>query len=59
MAKAIASITLTKQSAIQSITRFYRYVDAMADAPAKPSTLNPGADWSTTEPTYVRGVTQI
>ena len=31
----------------------------MANAPEKPYTLEPGAEWSTTEPPYERGITQI
>lgn len=55
--KASATITLFDIVEIDSVTIYYLLQSSTSAAPAKPTTDNPGGNWSTTEPTYTEGST--
>lgn len=55
--KASANITLFDMVDIDSVTNYYLLQSSTANPPAKPTTDNPGGNWSTTEPTYTEGST--
>jgi hypothetical protein len=60
MAKAIGSITLMKQSAIQRITRYYKLASALASTPSLPAYNSiTSAGWSSTEPEFNMDTTQV
>ena len=56
MAKASATITVSLERDISSVTRYYKLQASTASAPAKPTTLTPSG-WTTTEPAYTEGST--
>lgn len=55
--KASSNITLYHVIDIASVTIYYLLQSSTANPPAKPTTDNPGGNWSTTEPTYTEGST--
>lgn len=55
--KASANITLFDMVDIDGVTNYYLLQSSTANPPAKPTTDNPGGNWSTTEPTYTEGST--
>ena len=55
--KASANITLFHMVDIDSTTIYYLLQSSTANPPAKPTTDNPGGNWTTTEPTYTEGST--
>lgn len=57
MAKAKAEITIFNIKDIKSVTRYYLLQSSTAAAPSKPTTITPGSNWKTTEPSYTDGST--
>lgn len=57
MAKAKAEITIFNVKDIKSVTRYYLLQSSTVSAPNKPTTINPGGNWKTTEPSYTIGST--
>lgn len=57
MAKAKAEITIFNVKDIKSVTRYYLLQSSTVSAPNKPTTINPGGNWKTTEPSYTSGST--
>lgn len=57
MAKAKAEITIFNVKDVKSVTRFYLLQSSTATAPSKPTTITPGGNWKTTEPSYTDGST--
>lgn len=55
--KAKAEITIFNVKDVKSVTRYYLLQSSTATAPAKPTTINPGGNWKTTEPSYTDGST--
>lgn len=55
--KASSNITLYHVIDVASVTIYYLLQSSTANPPAKPTTDNPGGNWSTTEPTYTEGST--
>lgn len=55
--KAKAEITIFNVKDVKSVTRYYLLQSSTATAPAKPTTINPGGNWKTTEPSYKDGST--
>lgn len=55
--KASSNITLYHVIDVVSVTIYYLLQSSTANPPAKPTTDNPGGNWSTTEPTYTEGST--
>ena len=55
--KASSNITLFHVIDIDSTTIYYLLQSSTANPPAKPTTDNPGGNWTTTEPTYTEGST--
>ena len=55
--KASATITLFDIVDIDGITIYYLLQSSTANPPSKPTTDNPGGNWTTSEPTYVEGST--
>ena len=58
MIKAKAEITIFNVKDVKSVTRYYLLQSSTVTAPAKPTTINPGGNWKTTEP-YIRMALQI
>lgn len=57
MIKAKAEITIFNVKDVKSVTRYYLLQSSTVTAPAKPTTINPGGNWKTTEPSYTDGST--
>ena len=55
--KAKAEITIFNIKDVKSVTRYYLLQSSTATAPPKPTTINPGSNWKTTEPSYTDGST--
>lgn len=55
--KAKAEITIFNVKDVKSVTRYYLLQSSTATAPPKPTTINPGSNWKTTEPSYTDGST--
>lgn len=55
--KASSTITIFHIIDIDSVTIYYLLQSSTANPPSKPTTDNPGGNWSTTEPTYTSGST--
>lgn len=55
--KASSNITLYHVIDVASVTIYYLLQSSTANPPAKPTTDNPGGNWTTTEPTYTEGST--
>jgi hypothetical protein len=55
--KAKAEITIFNVKDVKSVTRYYLLQSSTATAPTKPTTINPGGNWKTTEPSYTDGST--
>ena len=55
--KASSNITLYHVIDVASVTIYYLLQSSTANPPAKPTTDNPGGNWSTTEPPYTEGST--
>lgn len=55
--KASATITLFDIVDIDGITIYYLLQSSTANPPSKPTTDNPGGNWTTSEPKYVEGST--
>ena len=55
--KASSNITLYHVIDVASVTIYYLLQSSTANPPAKPTTDNPGGNWSTIEPTYTEGST--
>lgn len=55
--KASSNITLFHVIDIDSTTIYYLLQSSTANPPSKPTTDNPGGNWTTTEPTYTEGST--
>ena len=55
--KASSNITLFHVIDIDNVTIYYLLQSSTANPPAKPTTDNPGGNWTTTEPTYTEGST--
>lgn len=55
--KASSTITIFHVIDIDSVTIYYLLQSSTANPPSKPTTDNPGGNWSTTEPTYTSGST--
>ncbi len=55
--KASDTITLFHVIDIDSTTIYYLLQSSTANPPAKPTTDDPGGNWTTTEPTYTEGST--
>jgi len=55
--KASATISLYRIKEVTNTTNYYLLQSSTANPPAKPTTDNPGGNWSTTEPTYTEGST--
>ena len=55
--KANATITLSCERDIQSVTRYYKLQSSTAAAPSKPTTNPPPSGWDDTEPSYTSGST--
>lgn len=55
--KASATITLFDVVDVDGTTIYYLLQSSTANPPSKPTTDNPGGNWSTTEPTYTEGST--
>ena len=52
MAKAKAEITIFNIKDVKSVTRYYLLQSSTAAIPSKPTTITPGSNWKTTEPSY-------
>ena len=50
--KASATITISTERDIQSVTRYYKLQSSTAAAPSKPKTNPPPSGWDDTEPSY-------
>ena len=57
MIKAKAEITIFNVKDVKSVTRYYLLQSSTVTAPAKPTTINPGGNWKTTEPSCTDGST--
>lgn len=57
MAKAQASITISRIVDIESVTRYYLLQSSTAATPSVPTASPPGGSWVTTEPEYTSGST--
>lgn len=55
--KASSNITLYHVIDVASVTIYYLLQSSTANPPAKPTTDNPGGNWSNTEPPYTEGST--
>ena len=55
--KASDTITIYHVIDVNSTTIYYLLQSSTANPPAKPTTDNPGGNWTTTEPTYTEGST--
>lgn len=55
--KAKAEITIFNVKDVKSVTRYYLLQSSTAATPAKPTTITPGGNWKTAEPSYTDGST--
>lgn len=55
--KASATVTISIERDIQSVTRYYKLQSSTAAAPTKPTTNPPPSGWDDTEPSYTSGST--